>query len=106
MVYATEADIEGYMIEAFSGTTPITSTDIIALLGQLSDLVDAIDNVTEDFYASNTPMRVKMAVVTTAAEIINQIKKGDEATLTHLQIRALMEKYLATTPDRTIHFAT
>lgn len=96
MAYAVELDLEGYMIESFGATSNPTSTEITALLASLSDLVDAIDNVTSDFYdGTNAPQRVKMAVVTTAAAIIKNARDPEVRPLTDQDIRATMRQHLA-----------
>lgn len=95
MVYAVEVDLEGYMIELFDATSQPTTTEITALLGSLSDLVDAIDNVAEDFYSAAIPMRVKMAVVSTASAIIQNQRDPDTKPLTDIEIRDTMRSYLA-----------
>lgn len=95
MVYAVEADVEGYMVELFGATSQPTTTELAALLESLSDLVDAIDNVAEDFYSASIPMRVKMAVVSTASAIIQNQRDPDTKPLTDIEIRNTMKAYLA-----------
>ena len=96
MAYAVETDLEGYMIEAFDGSSDPTTTAITALLASLSDLVDAIDNVTSDFYDStNAPQRVKMAVVSTASAIIKNQRDPEVRPLTDQDVRATMRQHLA-----------
>lgn len=95
MAYAVETDLEGYMIEAFSGTSNPTSTEITALLASLSNLVDAIDNVASNFYGTSTPQRVLMAVVSTAAAIIKNQRDPEVRPLSDQDIRITMRNYLA-----------
>lgn len=96
MAYAVETDLEGYMIETFTGTSNPTTTEITALLASLSDLADAIDNVDSDFYdGTNAPQRVKMAVVSTAAAIIKNARDPEVRQLTDQDIRVTMRKFLA-----------
>jgi hypothetical protein len=76
MVYAAETEIEAIMGETFDASTPITTTQMTAMLVQWSATLDGLMGVSEGHFGAvdACPEWCKQAVIHVVVMYVNQIR--------------------------------